>query len=90
MTLTPSHPTPNEGVYAAISIEDIINIRSSIKKTLIDLGIPLNSVPLAPFLKISAAHEKDWWFSAANLIMYPSSVVLTHKSTARVTGKSSL
>jgi hypothetical protein len=90
MTLTPSRPTPSEGVYAAISVGDIINIPSSTKKALIHRGISLNSLPLVPFLKISSTHEKYWWFSAANSIMYPSIVVLTQKSTARVTGQSSL
>jgi hypothetical protein len=74
-------------VYAAISVGDIINIPSSIKKTLIHRGISLKSLPLALFLKISSTREKDWWFSATNSIMYPSSMVLTHKSTGRVAGQ---
>jgi hypothetical protein len=90
MTITLSHPTTREGVYTAISVRGIINIPSSTKKSLIHRGISLNSLSLAPFLKISSAYEKDWWFSATNSIMYPSIMVLTHKSTARVTGKSSL
>jgi hypothetical protein len=90
MTLTPSRPTPSKGVYVVISVGDIINIPSSIKKALIHRWISLNSLPLAPFLKISSAHEKEWWFSAENLIMYPSSVVLTQKSTSSMTGQSSL
>jgi hypothetical protein len=90
MTLTPPHPTPSEGVYAAISVGDIVNIPSSIKKTLIHRGISLNSLPLASFLKTTSAHEKYWWFSAANSMIYPSNVVLTQKSTARVTGQSNL
>jgi len=48
-----------EGVYAAISVGSIINIPSSIKKTLIHMGISLNSLPLAYFLKSASAHEKD-------------------------------
>jgi hypothetical protein len=60
MTLTPPHPTPSEGVYAAISIEDIFNIPSSIKKTLIHGGIYLNKLPLASFLKIAFARQKYW------------------------------
>jgi hypothetical protein len=90
MTLTLSRPTPRKDVYVAISVGDIINIPSSIKKTLIHWEISLNSLPLAPFLKISSVHEKDWWFSATNSIMYPSSVVLTQKSIAPVTGQSNL
>jgi hypothetical protein len=89
MTLPQPRPTPSEGVYAAISVGDIVNIPSSIKKTLIHRGISLNSLPLASFLKIASAHEKYWWFSAANSIIYPSNVVLTQKSIARVTGQSS-
>jgi hypothetical protein len=90
MTLTPSHPTPREGVYAAISVRDIINIPSSTKKYLIHRGISLTSLPLAPFLKISSPCEKDWWFSAANSIMYRSIMMVTQKSMALMTGESNL
>jgi len=90
MTLTPSHPTPREGVYASILVEYIINIPSCINKYLIHKGISLNILPLATLLKISFAHKKYWWFSAANLIMYPFSMVLTQKSIACVTGQFNL
>jgi hypothetical protein len=77
MNFTPSHPTPRKGVYVAISVRNIINIPSSTKKVLIHRGISLKILPLVTFLKISSAHKKDWWFSAANSIMYPSIMVLT-------------
>jgi hypothetical protein len=53
-------PTPSEGVYASISIGDIVIIHSSIKKTLIHEGISLNSLSLASFLKSASGGEKDW------------------------------
>jgi len=84
-----NHPTPREGVYNVISVGEIVNIPSSIKKTLIHRGISLNSLPSVSFLKYSFAHEKYWWFLAAKLIMYPSNFVLTHKLIAHVTGRSS-
>jgi len=90
MSLTPSHPTPREDVYVSISDGDIINIPSSTKKALIHKGISLNNIPLAFFLKISSACKKYWWFSDANSIRYPYIMVLTQKSTACVTGQSSL
>jgi hypothetical protein len=88
--MTLLQPTPSEDVYDAILVRDIVNIPSFIKKTLIHRGIYLNSLPLASFLKIAYAREKYWWFSAANLIIYPSTVVLTQKSITRMTGQSSL
>jgi hypothetical protein len=77
MTLTLPCLTPREGVYVASLVEDIVNIRSSIKKTLIHGGISLNSLPLAYFLKTASDHEKYWCFLARNLMIYPSNVVLT-------------
>jgi hypothetical protein len=53
-------PTQSEGVYASISIGEIVSIPSSIKKTLIHRGISLNSLPFVSFLKYSYASEKDW------------------------------
>jgi hypothetical protein len=90
MTLPQPRHTQSEGVYAAISVRDIVNIPSSIKKTLIHRRISLNSLPLVSFLKIASAHKKYRSFLAANSIIYPSNVVLTQKSIARMTGQSNL
>jgi hypothetical protein len=81
-------PTQREGVYASISVGEIVSIPSSIKKNLIHRRISLNSLPLASFLKYSYASEKYWWFSIVNAIMYPSKVVLTQKSIAHATRQS--
>jgi hypothetical protein len=76
MTPPQTLPTRRKGVFVAISVRDIVNIPSSIKKTLIHRGLSLKSLPLASFLKSASSHEKYWWFLATNSIMYPSNVVL--------------
>jgi hypothetical protein len=58
MTPPQNDPTPRKGVYASISVRDMFNIPSSIKKTLIPRGISLNSLPLVYFLKYTSSLEK--------------------------------